>query len=92
MQEKIGSVILNSDYYRGSDLYSDGPVEDFLLKTVKEISTNEYERVINKCGEWPVFYHLSHLRENILNWYEFNKERRYNRKLVFFRRRYKGEY
>ena len=75
MQEKIGNVILNCDYYGGSDLYSDGPIEDFLLKTVQETTEDDYDRVINESGEWPVFYHLSHLRENILNWYEFDKKK-----------------
>ena len=31
MQEKIGNVTLDYEYYPGEDLYSDGPVEEELL-------------------------------------------------------------
>ena len=30
MQEKIGNVTLDYEYYPGEDLYSDGPVEEEL--------------------------------------------------------------
>ena len=33
--ENIGKVIMNYDYYSGTDLYSDGDVEDTLLEIVK---------------------------------------------------------
>ena len=31
MMEKIGNVVMNYDYYSGTDLYSDGDIEDTLL-------------------------------------------------------------
>lgn len=35
MQEKIGKVTLDYEFYPGEDLYSDGPVEKELLEIAK---------------------------------------------------------
>ena len=32
MEEQVGKVVLKLDCYQGTDLYSDGPVEDELLE------------------------------------------------------------
>ena len=32
MKEKIGNIELDYTYYSGQDLYSDGDIEDYLLK------------------------------------------------------------
>ena len=32
MEEIVGNVTLNYDFYRGSDSYSDGDIEDRLLE------------------------------------------------------------
>lgn len=69
MEERIGKVVLNLDFYSGSDLYSDGDIEDEILEIVKNYSRDEYDEVILKKGSWPVFYHLTDIRENIINWY-----------------------
>ncbi len=60
-------------YYSGTDEYSDGDEsENYLLamnkagKTLDDIPTKE-------CT-WPVFYHMSPMRENICNWYPFRKD------------------
>lgn len=64
-------AILNLNYYKGTDVYSDGDVEDEILdivksgKTLDDLSTDE----IN----FPIFYHLSRERENVLNWYNFRE-------------------
>ena len=56
-------------YYSGKDLYSDGSeTEEHLLKLVSEHTEEEYPEVIARESTWPVLYHLSPLRENILNW------------------------
>ncbi len=58
---------LNLDDYCGADLYSDGDVEEEILELVR--SGREI-----RPGEdvaFPVLYHLSKIRENILNWYPF---------------------
>lgn len=63
---------LNLKYYSGKDLYSDGDIEDELLEIV---STNEnYEEILKKDNRWPVLYHLSPIRQNILNWYVFGDD------------------
>lgn len=73
MTEKIGSITLNYEYYPGEDLYSDGAVEDELLEIAKNYREEEFPRVIEERGSWPVLYHLSPLRENIVEWVPLNK-------------------
>jgi len=63
---------LNLDFYRGEDNYSDGTIEDDILAMVKSHEVDD-EKII-KSGSYPIIYHLSHLRENILNWYPFDSE------------------
>lgn len=70
-QEKIveiGKVKLDLTHYPGEDYYCDGAVEDELLDIVKNYSAVEYQRIIEERKSWPVLYHLSPLRENIVEW------------------------
>lgn len=71
MQEKIGSVILNDEFYSGEDLYSDGCVEDEILDICKQQKKDE---VLRTSSEWPILYHLSDIREHLLEWYPFTKQ------------------
>lgn len=71
--ETIGSVTLDYSRYPGEDLYCDGDVEDELLRIVKEMSPVEYPRVIEELRSWPILYHLSPLRENIVDWIPMDK-------------------
>ncbi|MDD7738993.1 MAG: class I SAM-dependent methyltransferase [Fusicatenibacter sp.] len=73
MREYIGKVLLNLDYYDGEDAYSDGEIEDRLLEIVKTTDRKDYQKIILSEGSWPIFYHLSPQRENILDWYEFSE-------------------
>lgn len=66
--EKIGNIILDYTCYPGEDYYCDGAVEDELLQIVQETEPSGYGKVIEEKGEWPVFYHLSPLRGNIVDW------------------------
>lgn len=61
---------LNFDYYNPSmdEIYSDGSIELELLNKVKNKDFDWYN-----SKEWPIIYHLSHLRHNILNWFPFEK-------------------
>lgn len=68
MKEKIGNITLDYTYYPGEDLYSDGPVEKELLEIAKSCREEELNRVIREKNSWPVLYHFSHIRENILEW------------------------
>lgn len=61
-------------YYGGIDLYSDGAIEKHILEAVQNkwdlMDLSEYV----KPEEYFTFlYHLSEIRENILNWYPFKK-------------------
>lgn len=75
MQEKeqIGKVILDYSKYPGEDFYCDGEVEDELLDIVRKLSAVEYGKVIEERGSWPILYHLSPLRENIVEWIPMDK-------------------
>ena len=66
--EMIGKVIMNYKHYTGQDLYSDGAVEDELLDIVINHKPEEFGAIIEERASWPVFYHLSELRGNIVEW------------------------
>lgn len=74
MTEKIGNVVMNYDYYSGTDLYSDGDIEDTLLEIVKNHQKSEFPDIIAESKSWPVLYHLSEVRTNIINWYPFETD------------------
>ncbi|MDQ0724082.1 SAM-dependent methyltransferase [Paenibacillus sp. W4I10] len=61
-------AILNLSYYDSSadEMYSDGDIENELLEYAKQSSYNWYSD-----KRWPIVYHLSPLRHNILNWFPF---------------------
>ena len=69
MTEKIGNVTLCLDDYPGEDLYSDGAVEDTLLEIAKDTAPSAYEKTALALGSWPVMYHFSPMRGNIISWY-----------------------
>ncbi len=68
MVEKVGKITLDYKYYPGEDLYCDGVIEDELLAIVKNYPKEEFPRIIEERAEWPILYHLSPLRENIVDW------------------------
>jgi 2-polyprenyl-3-methyl-5-hydroxy-6-metoxy-1,4-benzoquinol methylase len=76
MQEviKIGGVSLNFKHYSGVDLYSDGAIENDLLEIVKKYKKEEYQKVIEKRNNWPIMYHLSDQRANIVEWIPMDKK------------------
>ena len=76
MTEEIGSVKLDYSKYPGKDYYCDGGVEDEILEIVKKHSPAEYGKVIEERRSWPVLYHLSPLRENIVDWLPMKKSDR----------------
>lgn len=68
LPEKIGKVTLDYRFYPGEDLYSDGVVEEEILNIVKDCSRVEYPSIIEERKSWPILYHLSPLRGNIVDW------------------------
>ncbi len=73
MIEKIGKITIDDTHYPGQDFYCDGTIEDEILEIVRENADSVYGEIIEERKNWPVFYHLSHLRENIVNWIPVQK-------------------
>ncbi len=71
MSERIGGVRINDEDYPGRDLYSDGTVEDELLEIAANEKTEDFDRIVAERKSWPVMYHFSTIRQNILSWYPF---------------------
>jgi len=62
---------LNLEFYTGADHYSDGDIEDELLEIVK--NDDDFSEILSKDDRWPILYHLSPIRQNIINWYPFRE-------------------
>ncbi|MCR5650141.1 MAG: class I SAM-dependent methyltransferase [Lachnospiraceae bacterium] len=71
--EFIGKVKLDLSDYPGEDLYSEGEAEEMLLGIVRENSPAEYNRLISENPSWSMLYHLSDIRENILDFLPISK-------------------
>ena len=71
MGEMIGKVYLDTTYYPGQDLYSDGAIEDEMLAIARDYTPQQFNSVIRDRESWPILYHFSHIRENILSWLPF---------------------
>lgn len=63
---------INYDFSQDETEYSDGDIENDLLDIAKTHS--DYDKIAMADGRWPVLYHFSRLRQNILNWYPFKKD------------------
>lgn len=72
--EKIGQIILDYEYYPGEDLYCDGEIEDELLEIVRNHPESDFPAIIEARASWPILYHLSPLRENIVSWMPLHKD------------------
>lgn len=62
---------VNYDFYTGKDTYCDGDVEKDVLNYLEKFGEENYKEIFEKDIRWPVFYHITPIRKNILNWYEF---------------------
>ena len=63
---------INYDYYEGKDVYNDGDIEQVLIdKFKKNINYNP-----KLSDDLALFYLLTPIRQNILNWYPFDKNAR----------------
>lgn len=72
-QEKIGNVTLDYTYYPGEDFYSDGKIEDEMLEIAMNNAPSRFPEIIGEKKSWPIFYHFSPLRTNIIDWLPFKK-------------------
>ncbi len=66
--------IFNLKWYGNEDLYSDGDIEDTIIQMIAQNEPEDYTQAIADNYCWPTFYHLTRIRQNILNWYPFKKE------------------
>lgn len=74
MVEYVGKVELNLENYKGVDLYSDGIVEDEILEIVKKYDKDDFDKVIKERCKWPIYYHLSEIRGNCVEWLDISKD------------------
>lgn len=75
-RERIGKITLDYSKYPGEDFYCDGEIEDELLRIVRDLSPVEYGEVIEQSKNWPILYHLSPLRENIVDWLPITRDQK----------------
>ena len=61
-------VKINYDFYDKKDIYNDGDIESKLLKYYKNNKNDKYY-------DDTMFYLTTGIRQNILNWYPFDKEK-----------------
>ena len=64
---------VNYDFYTGQDNYSDGEVEKNIIEYLKKYGESNYKEIFKENSSWPVFYHITPIRKNILNWYPFKE-------------------
>ncbi len=64
----------NLNWYHGVDEYSDGDIEDDIIKMIAENNPEEYTDAIDKNFTWPTYYYLVRTRKNIINWYPFKSD------------------
>lgn len=74
MAEKIGKVLFNLDYYEEKDVYSDGDIEEVLLDIAMNHKPEEFPQLIHDQASWPILYHLSEQRENIIEWFPMKED------------------
>ena len=73
VQERVGNVTMNYRFYRGTDTYSDGDIEEKMLEIARE--GGNLEEKLPDTDDWALLYHLSPIRENVLEWYDFGKDK-----------------
>ena len=56
---KIGKVNIDLMHYSGKDIYSEGEIEDKLLKVAEEKDPKDFRKVIEESESWSYLYHLA---------------------------------
>lgn len=72
--EMIGNIMIDDSCYLGKDLYSDGSIEDEMLEIAKSYSEEEFNKIIAERKSWPILYHFSHIRGNIILGLDISKK------------------
>lgn len=66
--------VFNKKWYEGVDKYSEGDIEDTIIRLIAQCEPENYTEVIASNFSWSTYYHLTHIRKNILNWYPFKPD------------------
>lgn len=69
--ERIGNVILDDTYYCPKYDERDTLIEKDLMKYLKKYD-NSLD-ILSEDNRWPILYHISPIRKNILEWYDFDE-------------------
>ncbi|MDO5151350.1 MAG: methyltransferase domain-containing protein [Oscillospiraceae bacterium] len=69
--KKIGDVLLNDKYWKSEYDDTDSKVGSLLLEYLSQ--TKNPLEIISMDNRWPVLYHMSPIRKNIVEWYPFKK-------------------
>ena len=72
-KEIVGNVALDYEFYSGEDYYSEGDIEDELLKIVQSNDEDGLYTLINTKNKWEYLYHFSQFRKNIVDWIPFTE-------------------
>lgn len=70
-RRSIGKVILDYSFFSGENYYSDGPIEDRVLNIIRH---GKAEENLHNSNEWAFLYHLSDIRENVIEWCHISNE------------------
>src|SRR6185436_4822697 len=74
VKQKIGKVTVHTPVTLPSDSYVDRGTEDILLDLFKsDDAEKKRNEILNNNPTWPLYYHLTRRRGNLLRWYEFAK-------------------
>lgn len=64
---------LNLQWNKEKGVYSDGDVEDIIINHLIHNREDEFADILATQLSWPIYYHLTQKRKNILNWYPFKE-------------------
>lgn len=64
---------LNLKWYTNDDQYSDGDVEEDIVRIIAMNEPEDYDKAIYEHFDWPIYFHLTNVRQNLLNWYPFKE-------------------
>ena len=75
LPKKYGNVVIEVLSNHPDEPYSDHEAEDVLLKLYQSANPNKkIAKILGDKPSWPLYYHLSPKRSNLIKWYEFQKD------------------
>ncbi len=73
MRDRVGNVALCADFWDGTEPLADASGQGAeLLQLVSVTPEADFPRLITEHPSWHVLYHLSPLRQNLINWFPFS--------------------